>query len=63
MLASHFIELGIAYLLAAMMPGPSIALIIRNGIVHSRMASVKAALGVSACNHKHKFQQSRTVFG
>jgi threonine efflux protein len=50
MLAAHFIELGIAYLLAVMMPGPSIALIIRNGIVNSRMASVKAALGIIIAN-------------
>jgi len=50
MLAANFIELGIAYLLAAMMPGPSIALIIRNGIVNSRMASVKAALGIIVAN-------------
>ena len=34
----YFIELGMAYLLAAMMPGPSIALIIKNGILYSRSA-------------------------
>lgn len=41
----HFTELGIAYLLAAMMPGPSVALIIRNALVHSRRSSIKASLG------------------
>lgn len=41
----HFIELGIAYLLAAMMPGPSIALIIKNALIHSRVSSIKASLG------------------
>lgn len=41
----HFIELGTAYLLAAMMPGPSIALIIKNALVHSRISSIKASLG------------------
>ncbi len=50
MLELHFIELGMAYLLAAMMPGPSIALIIRNGILYSRMASTNAALGIIAAN-------------
>jgi uncharacterized membrane protein YqaE (UPF0057 family) len=33
MITSHFIELGRAYLLAAMMPGPSVTLIIKNGIL------------------------------
>lgn len=41
----NFIELGIAYLLAAMMPGPSIALIIRNALINSRLSSIQAALG------------------
>lgn len=41
----NFLELGIAYLLAAMMPGPSLALIIKNALVNSRMASIKASLG------------------
>lgn len=41
----QFIELGIAYLLAAMMPGPSITLIIKNALVNSRLSSIKAALG------------------
>lgn len=45
MLTSHFIELGIAYLLAAIMPGPSVALIIKNGILYSRTASIQAAVG------------------
>ena len=35
MITSHFIELGMAYLLAAMMPGPSVTLIIKNGKVFS----------------------------
>jgi threonine/homoserine/homoserine lactone efflux protein len=34
-----------AYLLAATMPGPSIALIIKNGILYSRSASIKACFG------------------
>lgn len=42
---SHFIELGLAYMLAAMMPGPSTALIIKNGIIYSRLSSVQACLG------------------
>lgn len=41
----NFVELGIAYLLAAMMPGPSITLIIRNALVRSRISSIKASLG------------------
>lgn len=41
----NFIELGIAYLLAAMMPGPSITLIIRNALINSRLSSIQAALG------------------
>ena len=41
----NFLELGITYLLAAMMPGPSLALIIKNALVNSRMASIKASLG------------------
>jgi len=45
MLVSHFIEFGMAYLLAAMMPGPSVALIIKNGILNSRSASIQACLG------------------
>ena len=45
MLVSHFIEFGMAYLLAAMMPGPSITLIIKNGILNSRSASIQACLG------------------
>ena len=45
MITSHFVELGIAYLLAAMIPGPSIILIIKNGILNSRLASIQACLG------------------
>jgi threonine/homoserine/homoserine lactone efflux protein len=45
MITSHFIELGMAYLLAAMMPGPSVTLIIKNGILYSRAASIQACLG------------------
>ena len=45
MTVSHFVEFGMAYLLAAMMPGPSITLIIKNGILHSRFASIQACLG------------------
>ena len=45
MTTSNFIEFGITYLLAAMMPGPSITLIIRNGILFSRSASVQACMG------------------
>ena len=41
----NFIELGIAYLLAAMMPGPSITLIIRNALINSRLSTIQAALG------------------
>ncbi|MBU6184115.1 MAG: LysE family transporter [Rickettsiales bacterium] len=41
----NFIELGTAYLLAAMMPGPSITLIIRNALINSRLSSIQAALG------------------
>ena len=41
----YFIELGMAYLLAAMMPEPSIALIIKNGILYSRSASIKVCFG------------------
>jgi threonine/homoserine/homoserine lactone efflux protein len=33
------------YLLAAMMPGHSITLIIKNGILYSRLASIKSCLG------------------
>lgn len=45
MIILHFIELGLAYLLAAMIPGPSLALIIKNGILHSRLASIQACIG------------------
>lgn len=45
MLESNFVELGITYFLAAMMPGPSVALIIKNGMLYSRMASLQACLG------------------
>jgi threonine efflux protein len=41
----HFLELGLAYLLAAMMPGPSITLIIKNALINSRLSSIKASLG------------------
>jgi threonine efflux protein len=41
----HFLELGLAYLLAAMMPGPSITLIIKNAFINSRLSSIKASLG------------------
>lgn len=40
-----FIELGVGYLLAAMMPGPSIVLIIKNGMIYSRSASMQACAG------------------
>jgi threonine/homoserine/homoserine lactone efflux protein len=40
------LELGISYIIAAMVPGPSMALIIKNGILHSRLASVQASLGI-----------------
>ena len=39
-------EVGITYFFAIMMPGPSITLIIGNGVLYSRLASVKACLGV-----------------
>lgn len=45
MIILHFIELGLAYLLAAMIPGPSLALITKNGILHSRLASIQACIG------------------
>ena len=45
MITLHFIELGIAYLLAAMIPGPSLALIIKNGILNSRLPSIQACMG------------------
>jgi threonine efflux protein len=41
----HYIELGIAYLLAVMMPGPSITLIVKNALVNSRLSSIQASLG------------------
>jgi threonine/homoserine/homoserine lactone efflux protein len=40
------IELGIAYLLGIMIPGPSISVIIRNGILISRKASFQSGLGI-----------------
>ncbi|MHB9147064.1 MAG: LysE family translocator [Candidatus Amoebophilus sp.] len=40
------LELGISYIIAAMIPGPSMALVIRNGILHSRLASLQAAFGI-----------------
>ncbi|CAN0549639.1 unnamed protein product [Ectocarpus sp. 12 AP-2014] len=45
MITLHFVELGIAYLLAAMIPGPSLALIIKNGILNSRLSSIQACMG------------------
>ena len=45
---SNYVELGIVYLLAIMMPGPSMVLIIKNGMLHSRLASIKACLGTIA---------------
>lgn len=45
MIKLHFIELGLAYLLAVMIPGPSLALIIKNGILNSRLASIQACMG------------------
>jgi len=45
MITLHFIELGIAYLLAAMIPGPSLALIIKNGILNSRLSSIQTCMG------------------
>lgn len=43
MIENNFIELGMVYLLAAMMPGPSIGLILRNSII-SKQAGFQAAL-------------------
>ena len=43
MIENNFIELGLVYLLAAMMPGPSIGLILRNSII-SKQAGFQAAL-------------------
>jgi threonine/homoserine/homoserine lactone efflux protein len=40
------LELGISYIIAAMIPGPSMALIIKNGILHSRIASLQASFGI-----------------
>lgn len=40
------LELGISYIIAAMIPGPSMALVIRNGILHSRLASLQASFGI-----------------
>ena len=45
MITLNFIELGMAYLLAAMIPGPSIALIVKNGILNSRSSSIQACIG------------------
>ena len=42
----NFIEFGLTYLFAIMIPGPSIALIISNSILHSRLASIITCLGV-----------------
>ncbi len=43
MIENNFIELGLVYLLAAMMPGPSIGLILRNSII-SKQAGFQAAI-------------------
>lgn len=43
MIENNFIELGLVYLLAAMMPGPSIGLILRNSMI-SKQAGFQAAL-------------------
>ena len=43
MIENNFIELGMVYLLAAMMPGPSIGIILRNSII-SKQAGFQAAL-------------------
>ena len=43
----NLLEIGLTYLFAIMMPGPSIMLIISNGILRSRLASVMACLGIS----------------
>ena len=43
MLENNFIELGIVYLMAAIMPGPSIGLILRNSAI-SKKAGFMAAL-------------------
>lgn len=41
-----FVELGIAYLTGIMMPGPSLTLIVKNGITNSRASSIKVSLGI-----------------
>lgn len=46
MLEYHFIELGVVYLTAIMIPGPSISLIIKNGITSSRTASILTTIGI-----------------
>ena len=45
MSTSQLLEFATVYMLAAAMPGPSIILIIRNGILISRWASIQAAFG------------------
>jgi threonine/homoserine/homoserine lactone efflux protein len=42
----HFFELGIAYISGIMLPGPSIALLLRNALVYSRSSSIFCALGI-----------------
>jgi threonine/homoserine/homoserine lactone efflux protein len=42
------LELGIAYIVAVIMPGPSVALVIKNGILHSRLASLQTSFGIIA---------------
>lgn len=45
MITYHFVELGLTYLIAVVMPGPSLALILRNGMIYSRSASIQACFG------------------
>ncbi|WHA07728.1 LysE family transporter (plasmid) [Candidatus Megaera polyxenophila] len=42
----QFVELAAAYLLGIITPGPSLSLIIQNGIIHSRNASYQACAGI-----------------
>ena len=46
MINYNFVELGIAYLCGIMMPGPSIALLIRNSLLYSRSASLQCSIGI-----------------
>jgi len=42
----HFLEIGITYLLGIAMPGPSITLIIKNGLIYSKKSAIYSCLGV-----------------